>query len=69
MGWGIPVSPVTVMVTAGSIGLRPRMDNGALVDREVLCVTLSFDHTVVDGGPAARFATTLRQVIEGATAL
>lgn len=68
ISWGIPVSPMTLMVTVGSIGLRPAIPNTG-APREVLCLTLSFDHTVVDGGPAARFATALRTVIEHATVL
>jgi pyruvate/2-oxoglutarate dehydrogenase complex dihydrolipoamide acyltransferase (E2) component len=31
----------------------------------LLCVTLSFDHDLVDGAPAARFAHTLKHLIEG----
>jgi pyruvate/2-oxoglutarate dehydrogenase complex dihydrolipoamide acyltransferase (E2) component len=59
---------MTLMVTVGSIGLRPA-GHDAQVSREVLCLTLSFDHTVVDGGPAARFAATLRTIVEEATVL
>lgn len=63
-GWAIPISPLTVMVTIGGIMHRPALVDGQLVDREVLPLTLSFDHTVVDGAPAARFATTLVRTIQ-----
>lgn len=68
-GWGIPLSPMTLMVTVGGIVRRPALIDGALVDRQLLPLTLSFDHAVVDGAPAARFAATLRQLFESAEAL
>ncbi len=69
IAWGVPVSPLTLMVTIGSIGSRPVRRGTALDDREILSLTLSFDHTVVDGAPAARFATTLRTMLEDVTVL
>lgn len=35
----------------------------------MLPLTLSFDHAVVDGAPAARFAADFRRLIEKATVL
>ena len=32
--------------------------------RDYLCMTLSFDHRITDGGPAARFANRLKDLIE-----
>jgi pyruvate/2-oxoglutarate dehydrogenase complex dihydrolipoamide acyltransferase (E2) component len=69
IAWGVPVSPLTLMVTVGSIGRRPYASAAADREVEVLPLTLSFDHSVVDGGPAARFATTLRTVLEQAVVL
>jgi pyruvate/2-oxoglutarate dehydrogenase complex dihydrolipoamide acyltransferase (E2) component len=63
-GWAIPISPLTVMVTVGGVAHRPALNDGALVDRDVLPLTLTFDHTVVDGAPAARFATTLVRTLQ-----
>jgi pyruvate/2-oxoglutarate dehydrogenase complex dihydrolipoamide acyltransferase (E2) component len=63
-GWAIPISPLTVMVTVGGVTHRPALVDGELVDRDVLPLTLSFDHTVVDGAPAARFATTLVRALQ-----
>jgi len=37
--------------------------------REFLAVTASFDHDIVDGAPAARFARRLREIVEGAEVL
>lgn len=34
------------------------------MDREFLCITLDFDHDIIDGAPAARFAQHLSDLIE-----
>ncbi|MFQ3662881.1 MAG: 2-oxo acid dehydrogenase subunit E2 [Chloroflexaceae bacterium] len=31
----------------------------------MLCVTISFDHDVVDGAPAARFIHRFKELVEG----
>lgn len=72
MGWGIPVSVgagATSALTVGGIGHRPRRVAGGIEDREVLCLTLSFDHDLVDGAPATRFADILGRLIEAADGL
>lgn len=69
IAWGVPVSPLTLMVTVGSIGQRSTVVDGVGREAEILALTLSFDHTVVDGAPAARFATTLQAMLEEATVL
>ncbi len=42
-------------VAVGSIARRPAVVAGALQEREHLCLTVLFDHDIVDGAPAARF--------------
>ena len=37
--------------------------------RDVLDLTITIDHNVVDGAPATRFGATLRQILETAAAL
>lgn len=64
-GWGLPVSNHTLQITLGGIAKRPALINDQLENRQVLCVTISFDHDLVDGAPAARFAQTLKELIEG----
>lgn len=66
---GVPRSPLTLMVTVGSIGHRPTKVDRVQREAETLALTLSFDHTVVDGGPAARFATTLPAMLQDGTVL
>jgi pyruvate/2-oxoglutarate dehydrogenase complex dihydrolipoamide acyltransferase (E2) component len=63
-GWGIVATPPTLMVVIGGISTQPRLIEGRLQDREFLHVTLSFDHDVVDGAPAARFAARLTELVE-----
>lgn len=65
-GWGIPVTASTVQVTVGGIGTRPVLVAGRLEQHEHVCLTLTFDHDIVDGGPAARFAERLARLIESA---
>lgn len=63
-GWGIPVSNHTLQITLGGIAERPALINGQLETREYLCVTISIDHDIVDGAPAARFIQRLKELVE-----
>ncbi len=67
-GWAIPLAPLTLVATVGTIVERPVVREHQVVARPMLPLTLSFDHAVIDGAPAARFTETLRTVIEGAAA-
>jgi pyruvate/2-oxoglutarate dehydrogenase complex dihydrolipoamide acyltransferase (E2) component len=64
-GWGIPVSNHTLQITLGGIAQRPALINGQLENHEYLCVTISIDHNIVDGAPAARFIQRLKELVEG----
>ena len=68
-GWGIPVSNHTLQITLGGIAQRPVLVNGQVETRQVLCLTISFDHDIVDGAPVARFAQSLKELIEGKAVL
>jgi hypothetical protein len=63
-GWGIPPVPVTLMLTLGGIAEKPGIIDGHIEPREYLSLTLSFDHDIIDGAPAARFAARLKTLIE-----
>lgn len=63
-GWGIPVSNHTLQITLGGITKKPMLVNGQLENREYLCVTISLDHDIVDGAPAARFIQRLKDLVE-----
>lgn len=56
----------TLMITVGGITTKPRYINGNLQPRELLDVTMSVDHDLVDGAPAARFARRLADLVESA---
>lgn len=63
-GWGIPVSNHTLQITLGGIAEKPAFIKGQLENREYLCVTISIDHDIVDGAPAARFIQRLKELVE-----
>lgn len=63
-GWAIPFGVHTLDVALGGIAEKPGVVEGRIEIREYLDVTLSFDHDVVDGAPAARFASRLKELIE-----
>jgi pyruvate/2-oxoglutarate dehydrogenase complex dihydrolipoamide acyltransferase (E2) component len=63
-GWGIPIAPPTLMITVGGIATKPRYVNGNLEPRELLDLTISVDHAVVDGATAARFTRRLAELLE-----
>jgi len=69
-GWAIGIVPLhTLGLTLGGIVERPVMEEGRIVTRELLAVTVSVDHDIVDGAPAARFVRRLRELIEAADGL
>jgi pyruvate/2-oxoglutarate dehydrogenase complex dihydrolipoamide acyltransferase (E2) component len=64
-GWGIPMANFPLSITLGGIVEKPGVINGRIEIREYLDLTISFDHDVIDGAPAARFTQQLRELIEG----
>lgn len=52
------------MVTVGGIGHRPVLVDGELENRDHLSLTISVDHDIIDGAPAARFVERFRQLAE-----
>jgi hypothetical protein len=68
-GWGVPVPNHTLQLTLGGIGEKPGVVDHRVEVREYLSVTVSFDHDVVDGAPAARFVQQLKELIESSHGL
>jgi hypothetical protein len=69
-GWGIPLISHSVCLTGGGVARKPGLaPDGRIEPREVLCVTISVDHDVVNGAPVARFISRLRDSIESADLL
>lgn len=65
-GWGIsPGIPLhNCSIIIGGISQQPRLIGDQLLNREYLHVTLSFNHDIVDGAPAARFANRFQKLVE-----
>ena len=68
-GWGIPVPNHTLQLTLGGIAEKPGVVDGRIEVREYLSVTISFDHDIIDGAPAARFTQRLKELIESGNGL
>lgn len=68
-GWGIPLPGHTLSVTIGGIEAKPVLVEGALQNREHLRLTVTFDHDIVDGGPAARFTQRLASLVQAGAGL
>jgi pyruvate/2-oxoglutarate dehydrogenase complex dihydrolipoamide acyltransferase (E2) component len=64
-GFGITQPALmSLQVVVGGVSTRPRVVQGRIEARDVLDLTLSIDHNVVDGAPAARFGADLRALME-----
>jgi pyruvate/2-oxoglutarate dehydrogenase complex dihydrolipoamide acyltransferase (E2) component len=69
-GWGLGFLPShTLGLTVGGIARKPGLHDDQIVPRDYLHLTVSFDHDIVDGAPAARFTRELVELIEKATLL
>lgn len=69
-GWGISfLTTHTLGLTVGGIVQKPGVHDGQIEAREYLNLTISFDHDIVDGAPAARFTKKLIELMEMATVL
>jgi pyruvate/2-oxoglutarate dehydrogenase complex dihydrolipoamide acyltransferase (E2) component len=64
-GWGTAFQVHPLEIVVGGIAVEPGFENNEVCPREHLHLTLSFDHDIVDGAPAVRFVTRLRELIEG----
>jgi pyruvate dehydrogenase E2 component (dihydrolipoamide acetyltransferase) len=58
----------SAILGVGRIQRRPAVRNEAIVIRDEITLSLTFDHRVVDGAPAARFLQTLSRLIENPSA-
>jgi len=56
--------PQTAILGLGRARLRPAVVGGAIVPRRLAVLSLTFDHRVVDGKPAAAFLDALLQLLE-----
>jgi hypothetical protein len=63
-GWGFLPTPYSLMLIVGGISRKPAVVDDHIEPREMLSLTIIFDHDVVDGAPAARFVKRLVELIE-----
>ena len=59
----------TAILGLGAIIREPvALEDGTLTSRQQMTLSLTFDHRILDGAPAARFLQTLRQRLESPVA-
>lgn len=56
--------PETAILGVGRMHEKPVVIKGAIEVRPIMIVSMSFDHRVIDGAPAAEFLTELKRVLE-----
>ena len=59
-GYMINMTPHTLSCGVGGMDKHPVVINDKIEIRELVSLTLAFDHDVVDGGPATRFSSDIR---------
>ncbi len=68
-GWIIPRSMHNLCIGIGSVNKKPWAVNGEMAVRDILHMTILFDHDVIDGSPAARFTAELIRNMEDAMSI
>ena len=64
-GFGIPFpTAMTISLLVGGVSEKPVVRDGEVVVREMLDLTVTADHRLVDGAPVARFVKYLRALLE-----
>jgi pyruvate dehydrogenase E2 component (dihydrolipoamide acetyltransferase) len=61
--------PESAILGVGRIISKPVVLDGQIVPREMMALSLSFDHRLIDGAPAARFLQRVKQLVERPFAL
>lgn len=63
-GWAIPVPNHTLQITLGGVEKKPFVNGPNIEVGSFMSVTISFDHDIIDGAPAARFIHNLKTYVE-----
>jgi hypothetical protein len=63
-GWGLTPTTQSLSLVVGGIAWKPVVIEGRIEPREILSLTVAFNHDVIDGAPAARFTHRLVELIE-----
>lgn len=64
LGWMIAYPGHPLTITVGGITKKPGVIDGKIEIREYVNISISFDHDIIDGAPAARFVSRLKELIE-----
>ncbi len=68
-GWGIATGTHVLDLIVGGTARKLVEVDGQIEARDMLSLTILFDHDVIDGAPAARFTRKLVELIEGGDGL
>ena len=63
-GWGLTPTGSSLGLVVGGTAWKPAVVDGRIEPREILNLTVVFNHDIVDGGPATRFTRRLAELIE-----
>jgi pyruvate/2-oxoglutarate dehydrogenase complex dihydrolipoamide acyltransferase (E2) component len=63
-GWGISIGSHALDMVVGGTARKLAEVDGRIEPRQMLSLTIIFDHDVIDGAPAARFTRRLVELIE-----
>ncbi len=56
--------PETAILGVGRVVEKPAVINGELTTKPVMQISLTYDHRIVDGAPAAQFLMTVKRILE-----
>lgn len=63
-GWGLTPTTQSLSLVIGGISWKPVIIDGRVEPRELLSLTVMFNHDIIDGGPATRFTRRLVELVE-----
>ncbi|UCG22708.1 MAG: 2-oxo acid dehydrogenase subunit E2 [Chloroflexota bacterium] len=63
-GHVIPYTDASLCIGVGGITRKPGIVEERIEPREFLAITVTYDHNITDGAPAARFAQELKELVE-----
>jgi len=66
---GMPITPMTITLSVGTVEKKLVLQDGQPVEHDVVHMSLSIDHSVIDGAPLMRFAERFKRIIRDRTAL
>jgi pyruvate/2-oxoglutarate dehydrogenase complex dihydrolipoamide acyltransferase (E2) component len=62
---GVPITPMTLTLAIGSIEKKLVLQDGQVVERDIIHLNLSVDHDIIDGAPLMRFVDRFKILLKG----